>query len=182
MDTAFDTRNVPPAAAQQLAPPVVAKPQPSLLRRLLPVALLLLLGGGGYYGYHWWMVGRFEETTDDAFLQSDKVVVAPRIAGVVATVAVADNQAVNAGDVLAHIDDRDYQIALTVAQADQAKAQATLLSVGAAIVQQGAQIDSAQASIVDAEAGLSFSGQEAMRYRSLMQTGSGTLQRQQQTD
>ncbi len=165
-------------------PPYTATPKPkrSWFRRLLPFIAVLAVAGAGGYGYRWWTVGRFEETTDDAFLQSDKVVVAPRIAGVVATVEVADNQPVKAGDVLAHIDDRDYQIALTMAQADQAKAQATLLSVGAAIVQQGAQIDSARASVSDAEAGLNFSGQEAVRYRNLLQTGSGTLQRQQQTD
>ncbi|MGI4796833.1 MAG: HlyD family secretion protein, partial [Janthinobacterium lividum] len=79
-------------------------------------------------------------------------------------------------------DDRDYRIALSMAEADQAKAQATLLSVAAALIQQGAQIDSARAGIDEAEAALAFSGQEAVRYRALLQTGSGTLQRRQQTD
>ena len=186
MDTALDTRTPPAAAvARQLDPapaPPVARPRRSLVRRLLPVALVLLLSGAGYYGYHWWTTGRFEEVTDDAFLQADKVTVSPRIAGVVASVEVADNQPVKAGDVLAHIDDRDYQIALTVAQSDAQKAQANLLGVGAAIVQQGAQIDVARANVDDAQAALSFAGQESARYHSLLQTGSGTLQRQQQTD
>ncbi|MGI4808478.1 MAG: HlyD family secretion protein, partial [Janthinobacterium lividum] len=184
MDTALDTRHPSTTAlARQPDPaPVVVRPRRSLVRRLLPLALLLLLAGAGYYGCHWWTVGRFEEVTDDAFLQADKVTVSPRIAGVIASVNVADNQPVRAGDVLARIDDRDYQIALTMAQSDAQKAQANLLGVGAAIVQQGAQIDVARATVDDAQAALSFAGQESARYHSLLQTGSGTLQRQQQTD
>ncbi len=159
-----------------------AKPKRGWFRRLLPLIVLLAAAVLGEYAYHWWTVGRFEETTDDAFLQSDKVVVAPRIAGVIASVEVADNQSVKAGDVLARIDDRDYQIALTMAQADQAKARATLLSVAAAIIQQGAQIDSARADVTGAVAALKFSELEAIRYRTLLQTRAGTLQRQEQTD
>lgn len=162
--------------------PVMARPRVSLMRRALPLIGLLLLAGVAYYGWHWWTVGRFEETTDDAFLQADKVVVAPRIAGVVSSVLVADNQAVRAGDVLARIDDRDYQVALSMAVADQAKAEAGLLGAGAALAQQGAQVQVSEAGVADAQAALGFSAQEATRYHNLLQTGSGTLQRQQQTD
>ncbi len=143
---------------------------------------MLLVAAVGYYGHQWWTVGRFEEVTDDAFLQADKVTVSPRIAGVVATVMVEDNQPVKVGDVLARIDDRDYQIALTMAEADEQKAEANVLGVSAAITQQGAQIEVARANVDDAQAALSFAGQESARYRNLLQTGSGTLQRQQQTD
>lgn len=52
--------------------------------------------------------------------------VAPKVAGFVSEVRVADNQPVKAGDVLARIDDRDYQVALTAARADLANARAQL--------------------------------------------------------
>ena len=186
MSAAVETTNAPTAPAARLpdAPiaSVASRPRRGLVRRLWPLAVVLLVAAAGYYGDRWWTVGRFEEVTDDAFLQADKVTVSPRIAGVVATVSVADNQTVKAGDVLARIDDRDYRIALTMAEADEQKAQANVLGVSAAIVQQGAQIDVARANVDDAQAALGFAGQEAARYRSLMQTGSGTLQREQQTD
>lgn len=34
-------------------------------------------------------------------------VIAPKVAGIIATVAVSDNQAVHAGDLLVKLDDRD---------------------------------------------------------------------------
>jgi len=42
---------------------------------------------------------------------ADYTLVAPKIAGFVSSVEVEDNQSVKAGDVLARIDDRDYQVA-----------------------------------------------------------------------
>jgi membrane fusion protein, multidrug efflux system len=71
-------------------------------------------------------VGRFQESTDNAFLQADKVTIAPKVAGFISAVLVSDNQPVKAGDVLATIDDVDYKIAIAEAQADLAKAVAQL--------------------------------------------------------
>ncbi|WP_245337937.1 biotin/lipoyl-binding protein, partial [Methylobacterium radiotolerans] len=90
-------------------------------RTVLPLLGLLALGGAGTYGWHWWTVGRFLEVTDDAYLQSDKVTVAPRIAGTVAAVLVGDNQPVKAGEVIARLDDRSYQVQLKQAEAEGEK-------------------------------------------------------------
>ena len=38
--------------------------------------------------------------------------IAPKVAGFIAEVAVTDNQAVHAGDLLVKLDDRDYRAAL----------------------------------------------------------------------
>ncbi|MCW6512883.1 HlyD family secretion protein [Lichenifustis flavocetrariae] len=169
------------------APAIVraAEPAPPKRRRkgkLILAALLLAgLGGGGHYGWHWWSIGRFEETTDNAYLQADKVTVAPKVAGFVANVFVADNQPVRTGDVLAAIDDRDYRIAIAEAQADLEKANAQLDGYRAAVVQQQAQVESAKADVTNAEAGLTFADQEAKRYGDLLASGAGTSQRAQQT-
>lgn len=65
------------------------------------------------------------QSTDDAFIDVHVVSVAPKIAGRVAMVHVADNQLVKRGDVLIDIDPRDFQAALAQAKANLAKDKAT---------------------------------------------------------
>ncbi|HWK47382.1 MAG TPA: HlyD family secretion protein [Stellaceae bacterium] len=144
----------------------------------LVVALLAIVA----YADHWWTVGRFLETTDDAYLQADNVTVAPRIAGYVSEVLVGDNQPVKAGETIARLDDREYRVALKQAQAEVEKDEADLRGAAAAIIQQQAQIEQTRAEVENTEAALTFSSLEFTRYQSLLRTGSGTAQRQQQAD
>lgn len=58
------------------------------------------------------------ETTDDAYVETTTVSVAPKISGEIIEVYVKDNQQVNAGDPIAKIDPRDYEVRL--AQTDAA--------------------------------------------------------------
>ncbi|WP_312889652.1 HlyD family secretion protein [Methylobacterium sp. R2-1] len=149
---------------------------------MLPLLLTLALAGAGAYGWYWWTTGRFIETTDNAYLQSDKVVVSPRIAGMVAEVLVGDNQPVAAGQVLARLDDRERRILLTQAQAEVERDKAQLQGVAAALIQQKARIEGAEADVANTNAALTFSKQENERYRDLLRTGAGTVQRQQQAE
>ncbi len=165
-----------PAAAATSAPPRGRKG-----KLLMAGAAVIALVLGGNYGWHWWTVGRFQETTDNAFLQADKVTVAPKVAGFVSAVLVTDNQPVKAGDVLATIDDADYKVAIAEAQADLDKAVAQLDGYKAAVVQQQAQVETSRADIMNAEAALTFAQQEAARSEDLLSRGAGTTQRAQQT-
>ena len=174
-----------PAPTGSAQPPAGTQAPRSRRRRAGPILLglgLIVLGIAGLYGWHWWTVGRFLETTDDAYLQADKVIVAPRIAGYVAEVLVGDNQPVKAGEVIARLDDREYRVALKQAQAEVDKDKAELQGVAAAITQQQAQIEQARAEVENTEAALTFSSQESTRYQNLLQSGSGTVQRQQQAE
>jgi len=76
----------PPVSTPVPAPVSPPAPRRRRARTVLPLLGLLALGGAGTYGWHWWTVGRCLEVTDDAYLQSDKVTVAPRIASTAATV------------------------------------------------------------------------------------------------
>ncbi|WOJ91216.1 HlyD family secretion protein [Methylocapsa polymorpha] len=149
-------------------------------RGFFVLALLLALGAGGRFGWHWWTDGRFEETTDNAFLQADKVVVAPKVGGFVSEVFVADNQPVKAGQVLARIDERDYRVALLQSQADLDKSRASLEGVASALIQQQAKIEEAKADVATVTAALDFATEEQTRYGSLLQKGAGTVQRSHQ--
>jgi membrane fusion protein (multidrug efflux system) len=103
-------------------------------------AALAVLAGGAWYGEHWWRVGRFAESTDDAYVGGNITAIAPHVAGFVAEVLVADNQRVQAGQVLIRLDPRDWRAALDHAEAVLATRQAALESARARAAQQQSAI------------------------------------------
>ena len=155
-------------------------PRRSRKRVILALLAVLAVGAACHYGWHYWTTGRFEETTDDAFLQADKVTVAPKVGGFIAESFVTDNQPVKAGDVLARIDDRDYQVVLLQDEADLDKARASVEGVASALIQQNARIVEAKADVANTRAALAFADQEQKRYGDLLARGAGTTQRSQQ--
>jgi membrane fusion protein, multidrug efflux system len=156
-------------------------PARSRVRRLLiGGAGLAALALGSYYGWNYWTVGRFQVSTDDAYVQADTITIAPKVSGYLSEVLVGDNQTVKAGQDLAHIDDRDYKVAVEQADADVAAAQAAIASKQAAIETQGSVIDAAKATILVDQANETFAGQENKRYVDLASTGYGSVQNAQQ--
>lgn len=140
------------------------------------VLLVVLIGGIAY-----WLDVRHFETTDDAFIAARSFSVAPKVGGYVTDVPVTDNQHVNAGEVLARVDDRGYTIAVGQAKAQAAVAQANIDNVQAQTDSQREQIKQAQAQVDQAQAQLQFSQEEEARARDLVEKGAGTVQREQQT-
>lgn len=61
------------------------------------------------------------QSTDDAYVETTTVSVAPKVSGEVVEVLVTDNQYVREGDVVARIDDVDYKIKLEQAEAKYEK-------------------------------------------------------------
>ena len=96
---------------------------------LLAGAAIIGLAAAGQFGWNYWTVGRFHESTDDAYVKADTTVIAPKVSGYLREVLVADNQPVKAGQPLARIDDRDYAVAVEQAKADVAAAQADIDNV-----------------------------------------------------
>lgn len=160
--------------------------KPSLRSRLrahwlLVTAVVLVavaaLAGGCFY----WLQTRDYESTDDAFIAARSFSVASKVGGYVTDVPVTDNEHVVAGDVLARIDERDYEAAVQQAQAQFAVAQANVANFEAQIEAQREQVKEARAQLDQANAQLQFAKQEAGRAQELAQRGAGTLQQQQQT-
>jgi membrane fusion protein, multidrug efflux system len=171
-------------AAQRdiLAPPPVR--QASLSRRQFSLAgaALLLAIAAAWYGHRWWTVGRFIETTDDAYIGGDVTVIAPKVAGFIADLAVTDNQAVRAGDLLVKLDDRDYRAALAKATAAVAGQQATLANLEATRRLQQAVIAQAQAELTATAAEINRTRYDVERYRDLARDHAASVQRFQQAD
>ena len=137
------------------------------------VALAVAAGGGAY----WWQVGRFIESTDNAYVEADISAVSPKVQGYVHEIRVGDNQRVRAGDVLVTIDDRDFAAKLTQAQAQLAQQQAAITTIEHQIVQQQSMIAEAEATVASAEADRLRAQQDFVRYRELEQTAAASRQR-----
>ena len=126
------------------------------------------------YGVRWWTVGRFIESTDDAYLQADSVTIAPKVSGYVAEVYVTDNQAVTAGQPLVRLDRRQYQAVLEQANATIAARKADIERGAAELLQQQANIAQARAQLQGARSAETHAIQEVKRYEPLVATGAET--------
>ncbi|MBD2777289.1 HlyD family secretion protein [Iningainema tapete] len=102
-------------------------------RRFQPLVVLgVFLGAGaiasGVYAYRWLQYAQQYPQTDYAYVAADTYSVTSRVAGVVTSVAVSDNQMVSPGMLLVKIDPGEYQAVLNQAKAslELAKQQAAL--------------------------------------------------------
>ena len=84
-----------------------------ILFALLPIALIA--------GAYWYVTGGRVMSTDDAYVNAQKVGVATDVSGIVQDVAVHDNEHVSAGQMLYRLDPRQFQIALDNAKANLAQ-------------------------------------------------------------
>jgi membrane fusion protein (multidrug efflux system) len=116
-------------------------------KRIFLVLALIGLAAGTYEGHAWWTHGRFMETTDDAYVDTDITVVLSKVSGYVASIKAVDNAPVKAGDVLLRIDDGDYRLAVEAARD-------SLASAKAAVARISEQVIASQASVREAEAGV----------------------------
>jgi membrane fusion protein (multidrug efflux system) len=154
----------------------------AIKRAVLALAVALGIAAAADFGYGYFTTGRYLESTDDAYVKADSTIVSPKVSGYISRVLVGDNQPVKAGQVLAQIDDRDFRTALDQAQADVAGSQAAVRNFDAQLALQQPIIEQGTADVAAAEANLKFAQEERARYDGLMKSGSGTVQRAQQTD
>src|SRR4051794_10126400 len=174
------------------AAPTAVPAKRSRAKIVLPalIGVAALVGGAVY------LHGKGKETTDDAFVESHVANVAPRVQGQVLHVLVHDNQAVNAGDVLVELDERDAIARLHASTADLESAEANLAAANAqltlaqhsvdaslrqakggvtqAFAMSGsskAQIDQARADLVAAQSRAALTGTELARTSKLHADG-----------
>src|SRR5882672_8763080 len=103
---------------------------------LLPLALLL--------GSYWYVTGGRLMTTDNAYVEADKVGLSTDVSGIVKTVAVSENQQVTAGQVLYQLDDLPFRLALQRAEAQVGNVRNDLMALKASYGDMQAQIKQAQ--------------------------------------
>jgi membrane fusion protein (multidrug efflux system) len=124
------TVQIKPTGGEKKAPEEPQKreddeaPEKKSGRKFIVIAVIILLAIGA--GIFYWR-STFTEDTDDAQVDGDLYQVSSRVTGQVVKVYVEDNQEIQAGQPIAEIDPRDYQVALEQAEANLASAQAAAI-------------------------------------------------------
>jgi membrane fusion protein (multidrug efflux system) len=88
---------------------------------LLPLVLIV--------GAYWYVTGGRVMSTDNAYVEADKVGISTDVSGIVKEIDVAENQHVDAGQVLFRLDPRQFQIALDSVKANLAQVALTIESM-----------------------------------------------------
>ncbi len=181
--------NPTPDKKEAIAETEIAQPQSRRRGILIAVVVVVALVAAGI----WWH-STYSEDTDDAQVNGHLIQVSSRIAGQVLKVDVEENQVVKAGDTIAELDPRDFQVAVENAQAALASAQANaaaanvavpiatantgsnLRSAGAdvsgtqaGVAQAEKQMDAAKARVTQAEANNTKAQADLERYRPLVE-------------
>jgi membrane fusion protein (multidrug efflux system) len=140
-------------------------------RALIGATGLVVLMVVGSWLFQYWTVGRFLESTNNAYLRADAVVISPKVSGYVKEVLVGDNQTVTAGQMLIRIDSTSYQAAKDLADAEVAQRKADLVRFQADAARQAAARDEAVAQVSVAQAGARFAATDAARRQHLAEIG-----------
>jgi membrane fusion protein (multidrug efflux system) len=151
-DTIVEQQQKP---AETTRPPVRRRPGRRRTRIFVVIALVIVLAVGGYL---LWQYLSSYESTDDAQIDGHINAISARISGHLSEVLVEDSQIVKAGDVLVKIDPRDYEVAVSQAQANLADAAASLENARTDLpivsTNTESQLQTARSSRADANAGL----------------------------
>ncbi len=117
------------------------------LALMLSVPLMLLVAGGIY-----WLSLQGQVSTDNAYVQQDKVSVSAQVGGEIVEVLVGDGDNVAAGDLLFRIDPEPYRLQIAQAEAAIAGAQANVTALANSSDLSGADISAAREDIAFAQA------------------------------
>ena len=127
----------------------------------------------------WFWTTRNRESTDDAQVEAHVSTIASRVGGVIAKVAVNDNQQVDAGTVLIEIDPRDFQVAVDKARAELADAEASAVAAQSNIPITSATatsgVSNAQGSIDQARGAADAADKEVEAAKARLNTGQARL-------
>ncbi len=162
---------------------------PALIVLLAAVILVTIT-----HNWNAWEGGRVEQVTDDAYVRGDLTPLSTKVAGIVRDVKVSDYQQVHKGQLIAELDDDDFQAQLDQAGAAVEAAKAAIENnrrqrelqdsrierALAGIDQANAQIAAAQAGIEAAQAEVVRARAERARQEALLQTRSATQQKVEQ--
>jgi membrane fusion protein (multidrug efflux system) len=119
----------PQASEEQTRPPGMpgkSKSRAARRQRLLRWGLFAVLPLALLAGAYWYVISGAVMSTEDAYVNAEKVGISSDVSGIVQDVDVIENQHVDAGQVLYRLDPRRFQIALDNAKANLAQTKLTI--------------------------------------------------------
>jgi membrane fusion protein, multidrug efflux system len=144
-------------------------------RALLAVTTAVLVG---VLGAMYIISPKASESTDNAYIQADSSVVAPKVRGLIADVLVQHNQAVKSGDPLVRISAEEFDARVAASMADLQNAQASFAAAEAALLALNADeelaastVRAARVSIRSADAQRERADTDHKRYENLLSSG-----------
>jgi membrane fusion protein (multidrug efflux system) len=146
------------------------KPRVGRLLAMVSVPVLLIGGAIGYY-----VMSLGTVSTDNAYVQQDKVSVSALVSGNIVDVAVRENQHVKAGDLLFRVDPEPFRIAIAQAEASIAAAQVQVVGLHAEVANKGVDIQGAREDV-------KFFEDEYQRQAALLARGFSTPARLEAAD
>jgi membrane fusion protein (multidrug efflux system) len=143
-------------------------------KKILIIALILTASAGGVF--YWLQAVHPYESTDNAYLKAHTSLISPKESGYIKEVLFQDNQLVSQGDVLAVIDDHDFQAKLAQAEAQVLLEKAHIQTLETDKRTQGAKIRQESANIAASEADLERAAKDLKRFGNLAEEGAVSTQ------
>jgi membrane fusion protein, multidrug efflux system len=142
-------------------------------RRLLFALLAAAVTtAAAWSAYRWWEYTCIWVKTDNAFVAAHIHQVSSRVAGTVSEVLIEENQIVTAGQLLARLDARDFEV-------KRQQALALLAQARAQVQQAQARIDQAQSEVTREQVRATKAQQDLERAKQLSEGGNAAISRQE---
>ena len=138
-------------------------------KKLITFCLMAVMALG--IAVYWFTAGRYQESTDNAYIQSDMVYISSKLSGFVDAGWIKDNQLVHKGDVLARIRPTDFQLMVDEKLAAVHSAQASIGQLKSQRALQESLIQGAKAEQVAAQADFKLAKAELERVIPLHKKG-----------
>jgi membrane fusion protein (multidrug efflux system) len=117
---------------------------------LVVLAIVVVLAGVGVWGYHEFY-GRWNESTDDAYVNGNVVEITPLVTGTVVSIGADDGDLVHEGQVLVNFDPNDAEVGLQSAQANLARTVRQVRGLYSNVDGMKAQVNAQQAEVQKAQ-------------------------------
>ncbi|AHZ68302.1 multidrug resistance protein [Pseudomonas mandelii JR-1] len=117
---------------------------------LVVLAIVVILAGVAVWGYHEFY-GRWNESTDDAYVNGNVVEITPLVTGTVVSIGADDGDLVHEGQVLINFDPNDAQVGLQSAQANLARTVRQVRGLYSNVDGMKAQVNALQAEVQKAQ-------------------------------
>ncbi|WP_372865972.1 HlyD family secretion protein [Pseudomonas sp.] len=144
---------------------------PAQLQRRLLIFLVVLGLITAAFSARWLLVGRYLESTDNAYVQGEITRVSSQLGARIEQVLVRDNQHVAQGDLLVVLESADFELAQQRALATLATREAELAQARSKLQQQASLIASSQADVAASQATLSRTQIDLNRAQTLRKPG-----------